>query len=557
MADVIVNTFVIDPFPGTVVRNTPTVGITDTPQRQFINSKPLPLTTPHHVATQPPYEGGPPNNGTISGVCIENNVPVGGCKVHLYYKPTGELIRTMYSEGDGTFTFEGLNQNIDEYYAVALLDGAPIVYNFVTHANLRPLVADQLPPMAVVSPQRLVHPSPSGITQFGSLVVFSQDGNRLFVNSLLNGITTRIVVFSLQGSSWTYHSTISPNFVLDSTKPTTVAPGNGSTFIFRTSTGEIAKYSWNGSAWTLTFITSILNPLAISSDGIMIARQFAGNVRLFSFNNGAQTWNTLLSTITAQGGGSFFGTVCRFSADGAVFAVVDLVKSDLSPLADKLRLTIYIQTEDLTYQFNTLATLSLPSNFINTPSQLLNSDIKISMSEDGSVIVIASAEETSSGAAYVVSDGSSWTSYKQGFVYTATYSNDEKIWIVASPLSSPSHSDTFTPWDSVEGEFIYAPRFGGGVDISNDGTKIIVGETGWRTPGEIIASSTLLPPRQINRGRTYGFELQNGSYQKTFDYTPPEDLAMNVGSALASSNTHMACGVPSANAVYVSKYSEA
>lgn len=554
MADVIVNTFVIDPFPGTVVRTTPTVGITDTPQRQFITSKSLPLYTPHHIATQPPYEGGPPNNGTISGVCIENNVPVGGCKVHLYYKPTGELIRTMFSEGDGTFTFADLNQNIDEYYAVALLDGAPIVYNFVTHANIRPLVGDQLPSMTVVSPQKLVHPSPAGITDFGSLVIFSEDGTRLFVNSLLNGITTRVVVFDLQGSSWTYHSTISPNFVLDPTKPTTVAPGDGTTFIFRTSTGEIAKYSWNGSAWILTFITSILNPLVISSDGTMIARQFSSNVRLYAFNVGAQTWNTLLTTVIAQGGGSFFGSVCQFSDDGSVFAVVDLVKSELSPIADKLRLTVYKQQANQTYLFNTLATLSLPSSFINTPSQLLNSDIKIQMTANGSVIVISSAEETASGAVYVTDTGAS---YKQGYVYVATYNTDELIWQVAAPLVSPTHITTFTPWDPVEQEFIYAPRFGGGVDVSPDGNKIVVGETGWRTPGELIASATVLPPRSINRGRTYGFELQNGTYEKTFDYTPPEELAEHVGSALASSNTHMVCGVPSANAVYVSKYSEA
>lgn len=92
----------------------------------------------HYLGDEPPDDGGPPNNGYITGVCLEGGVPIGGCTVYLYYKPTGELIRTAESDGSGQFAFYSLNSALTDYYAVAILDTGVTSYNLSCQSNIQP-----------------------------------------------------------------------------------------------------------------------------------------------------------------------------------------------------------------------------------------------------------------------------------------------------------------------------------------------------------------------------------------------------------------------------------
>jgi hypothetical protein len=92
----------------------------------------------HYLGDAPPSDGGPPNNGYITGVCLENGIPLGGCTVYLYYKPSGELIRTTESDGAGNFQFFSLNSSLTDYYAVAIHDTGITSYNLLSYSNIQP-----------------------------------------------------------------------------------------------------------------------------------------------------------------------------------------------------------------------------------------------------------------------------------------------------------------------------------------------------------------------------------------------------------------------------------
>lgn len=61
--------------------------------------------------------------GAISGTVRVQGVLQNRARVSLYYRRTGALIQTTYTNAAGEFEFEcGLNRNVSDYYAVAITD---------------------------------------------------------------------------------------------------------------------------------------------------------------------------------------------------------------------------------------------------------------------------------------------------------------------------------------------------------------------------------------------------------------------------------------------------
>jgi len=81
-------------------------------------------------------------SGTISGLVTLKGVPMPNEKVFLYYRPTGIKIRWAVTNALGAFTFQHLNKNSNQYYAVAMLKGPytePEKYNALIYDLLQPL----------------------------------------------------------------------------------------------------------------------------------------------------------------------------------------------------------------------------------------------------------------------------------------------------------------------------------------------------------------------------------------------------------------------------------
>lgn len=89
----------------------------------FANQKEIP----------PLWEGGASYNGinfpsvdrggVISGTVKVLGVLQNKAQVSLYFRKTGQLIQTTFTDASGVFSFEcGLNRNVSDYYAVAITD---------------------------------------------------------------------------------------------------------------------------------------------------------------------------------------------------------------------------------------------------------------------------------------------------------------------------------------------------------------------------------------------------------------------------------------------------
>ena len=62
-------------------------------------------------------------SGTISGTVKVQGVLQNRARVSLYYRRTGALIQTTYTNAAGEFEFKcGLNRNVSDYYAVAITE---------------------------------------------------------------------------------------------------------------------------------------------------------------------------------------------------------------------------------------------------------------------------------------------------------------------------------------------------------------------------------------------------------------------------------------------------
>lgn len=81
---------------------------------------------------------GIPITGSISGQVQEQTIPVAGRLVKLYYKPTGDIIASTYSDINGNYSFAGLEPNATKY-VVAAYNNIPLQYDAVIHDNITAL----------------------------------------------------------------------------------------------------------------------------------------------------------------------------------------------------------------------------------------------------------------------------------------------------------------------------------------------------------------------------------------------------------------------------------
>ena len=86
-----------------------------------------------HAEPLPAWEGGSvmdfrlfptvDRNGTISGTVKVQGVLQNKARVSLYFRKTGALIQSTFTNAAGEFSFQcGLNRNVSDYYAVAITE---------------------------------------------------------------------------------------------------------------------------------------------------------------------------------------------------------------------------------------------------------------------------------------------------------------------------------------------------------------------------------------------------------------------------------------------------
>lgn len=76
-------------------------------------------------------------SGTISGTVKVQDVLQNRVRVSLYYRKTGALIQSTYTNESGEFLFRcGLNRNVADYYAVAITEQS---YNAQVFDKLQPI----------------------------------------------------------------------------------------------------------------------------------------------------------------------------------------------------------------------------------------------------------------------------------------------------------------------------------------------------------------------------------------------------------------------------------
>lgn len=62
-------------------------------------------------------------DGVISGTVKVQGVLQNKSRVNLYYRKTGQLIESTFTDANGAFEFAcGLNRNVADYYAVAITE---------------------------------------------------------------------------------------------------------------------------------------------------------------------------------------------------------------------------------------------------------------------------------------------------------------------------------------------------------------------------------------------------------------------------------------------------
>ena len=86
-----------------------------------------------HLEQLPTWDGGSAmdyrlfptidRTGVISGTVKVLGVLQNKARVSLYYRKTGQLIQSTFTDSNGVFSFAcGLNRNVSDYYAVAITD---------------------------------------------------------------------------------------------------------------------------------------------------------------------------------------------------------------------------------------------------------------------------------------------------------------------------------------------------------------------------------------------------------------------------------------------------
>lgn len=81
-----------------------------------------------------------PNNGSLSGTVGELGPGLSRCFVRCYYRPTGQLIKTVLTAADGTFNVDGLDPtDTAGYFAVAFDPVGGTQYNALIFDRLTPV----------------------------------------------------------------------------------------------------------------------------------------------------------------------------------------------------------------------------------------------------------------------------------------------------------------------------------------------------------------------------------------------------------------------------------
>jgi hypothetical protein len=100
-----------------------------------------------HAEPLPTWEGGSvmdfrlfptvDRNGKISGTVKVQGVLQNKARVSLYFRKTGALIQSTFTDANGVFSFAcGLNRDVADYYAVAITDQP---YNAQVFDKLQPI----------------------------------------------------------------------------------------------------------------------------------------------------------------------------------------------------------------------------------------------------------------------------------------------------------------------------------------------------------------------------------------------------------------------------------
>lgn len=75
--------------------------------------------------------------GALSGVVEESAVPLSRCMVRVYYRPSGQLIRSVLTAANGSFTVPGLDPtDTQNYFAIAFDPAGGTQYNAIIFDRL-------------------------------------------------------------------------------------------------------------------------------------------------------------------------------------------------------------------------------------------------------------------------------------------------------------------------------------------------------------------------------------------------------------------------------------
>lgn len=75
--------------------------------------------------------------GVLSGVVNDSAVPVPRCMVRLYYRPTGVLIRSAFTDAAGAFVFTALDPtDMQNYFVIAFDPAGGTQYNAIIFDRL-------------------------------------------------------------------------------------------------------------------------------------------------------------------------------------------------------------------------------------------------------------------------------------------------------------------------------------------------------------------------------------------------------------------------------------
>lgn len=71
--------------------------------------------------------------GSLSGKVQVESIDTPNIQVRLYYRPTGQIIKSTFTNSSGVWTFEGLETGSDDYYVLAVDPDGGTSYNVVVY----------------------------------------------------------------------------------------------------------------------------------------------------------------------------------------------------------------------------------------------------------------------------------------------------------------------------------------------------------------------------------------------------------------------------------------